>query len=145
MTNSRQKGKRGERAWRDELRDAGFIKAHRGQQYSGSSDSPDVVCPELPQFHFEVKYTQRLDLYGAVLQAVTDTKGTEKIPIVAHKKNNSEWLVVMQAGKFFTLVKDAGYGTPTLCRHCNSSRIVKSGFDEKTFQRYKCNDCKKYT
>jgi hypothetical protein len=36
--NSREKGKRGERAWRDELRAAGY-DARRGQQFSGSPDS----------------------------------------------------------------------------------------------------------
>lgn len=143
MTNSCQKGKRGERAWRDQLRDAGFLKSHRGQQYSGSPDSPDVICPELPNIHFEVKYTQRLDLYGSVLQAITDTKGTEKIPVVAHRKNNADWLVIMHADQWFRLVKDAGYAQPASCPHCQSSHIVKCGFDEKTFQRYLCRSCNK--
>ena len=52
--NSREKGKRGERAWRDELRANGYC-ARRGQQFSGSAESPDVVCEDLPAFHFEVK------------------------------------------------------------------------------------------
>jgi hypothetical protein len=42
--NSSQKGKRGERAWRDELIAHGY-SARRGQQFSGTPDSPDVVCP----------------------------------------------------------------------------------------------------
>jgi len=44
--NSREKGKRGERQWRDELRANGYT-ARRGQQFAGSPDSPDVVCEEL--------------------------------------------------------------------------------------------------
>ena len=44
--NSRQKGARGERQWRDELRANGYV-ARRGQQFSGSADSPDVVCNDL--------------------------------------------------------------------------------------------------
>ena len=143
MTNSRQKGKRGERAWRDELRDAGFVKSYRGQQFQGGTDSPDVVCPELPGIHFEVKYTQRLDLYGAILQAVNDAKSSDKIPVVAHKRNNCEWLVTMQAGNWLKMIKDAGYAQPATCKHCNSSKIIKFGFDEKTFQRYRCTECKK--
>jgi|ERR1041384_3043973 hypothetical protein len=51
--NSRQKGARGERRWRDELRAHGF-DARRRQQFSGSPDSPDVVCDELDWLHFEV-------------------------------------------------------------------------------------------
>ena len=60
--NSREKGKRGERRWRDVLRAAGFQKAHRGVQYSGGSDSPDVACPELPGIHFEVKAVEALNM-----------------------------------------------------------------------------------
>ena len=40
--NSREKGKRGERQWRDELRANGY-GARRGQQFCGSAESPDVV------------------------------------------------------------------------------------------------------
>jgi hypothetical protein len=43
--NSRQKGARGERQWRDELRADGY-EARRGQQFCGSAESPDVVCDE---------------------------------------------------------------------------------------------------
>jgi hypothetical protein len=50
--NSREKGKRGERQWRDELREQGFA-ARRGQQFSGGAESPDVVCDSLPWMHFE--------------------------------------------------------------------------------------------
>ena len=48
--NSRQKGARGERMFRDMFREAGF-EARRGQQFSGGTDSPDVVVPALPDFH----------------------------------------------------------------------------------------------
>lgn len=138
MTNSRQKGKRGERAWRDELRDAGFVKSYRGQQFQGGNDSPDVVCPELPNIHFEVKYTQKLDLYGAVLQAVTDTKGTDKMPVIAHKRNNCEWLVTMQADKWFRMVKDAGYSNVVFCPTCKESKVHSNGVDVKGFKRFRC-------
>ena len=69
--NSREKGKRGERQWRDELRANGF-RARRGQQFSGSADSPDVVCDDLPWAHFEVKAVERLSIYDAMDQAVHD-------------------------------------------------------------------------
>ncbi len=49
--NSRQKGARGERQWRDELRAHGF-QARRGQQFSGPPESPDVVCDSLPWIGF---------------------------------------------------------------------------------------------
>ena len=66
--NSREKGKRGERQWRDELRAEGF-HARRGQQFAGGADSPDVVCEELRGFHFEVKAVERLNIEDAMEQA----------------------------------------------------------------------------
>ena len=98
--NSRQKGARGERLWRDELRAHGYI-ARRGQQFSGSPDSPDVVCDSLP-YHFEVKVVEALNLRDAVEQAVRDAG--VKTPVVAHKRNHSPWLVTMLAEDWFKLV-----------------------------------------
>ena len=59
--NSRQKGKRGEREAAVFLTVNG-LPARRGQQFSGSPDSPDVVCPLLPGVHLEVKRCERTNL-----------------------------------------------------------------------------------
>lgn len=117
--NSREKGKRGERRWRDVLREAGFLKAHRGAQYHGGPDSPDVQCPELPGLHFEVKAVERLNVWEAMVQAVHDA-GTAKTPVVAHTRNRSGWLVTMRAEDWLDLVRrsdlvtsvPAGAGAP---------------------------------
>lgn len=106
--NSQAKGCRGERMWRDVLRSFGFT-ARRGQQYSGSPDSPDVVCDELP-YHWEVKCVQNLNVLNAFEQARRDA-GAGKIPVVAHKKNGKPWLITMSADDFLALVDDAS--TPT--------------------------------
>ena len=111
--NSRQKGARGERQWRDELRANGYDD-RRGQQFAGSPESPDVVCPALPWIHFEVKAVERLNLEEAMEQARTDcgqagpaptalTRG--KIPMVAHRRNFRPWLVTMEAADFFRLLR----------------------------------------
>ena len=100
--NSRQKGKRGERAWRDELRAQGY-DARRGQQFCGSPDSPDVVCASLPWAHFEVKAVERLNIEEAMVQARRDAGA--KVPFVAHKRNFCGWLVTMNAEAFFRLVR----------------------------------------
>jgi hypothetical protein len=71
--NSREKGKRGERQWRDELRANGYA-ARRGQQFSGSAESPDVVCESLPWIHFEVKAVERLNIEEAMEQARRDAR-----------------------------------------------------------------------
>lgn len=98
--NSRQKGCRGEREWRDHLIANGY-EARRGQQYSGSPDSPDVVC-NLP-FHFEVKRVEKLNIEKAVKQSEDDCG--EKMPVVAHKKNRGQWLVTMPEWVFFYLIR----------------------------------------
>src|ERR1051325_5388987 len=74
--NSREKGKRGERQWRDELRANGFA-ARRGQQFSGGAESPDVICEALAQFHFEVKAGGRLNIEEAMEQARRDCRNFE--------------------------------------------------------------------
>lgn len=108
--NSRNKGKRGERQWRDELRANGYA-ARRGQQFSGSPDSPDVVCDGLPWVHFEVKAVERLNIEGAMEQArrdaaISKVQGPKsKVPIVAHRRNFRPWLVTMEAETFFRLVR----------------------------------------
>ena len=105
--NSRQKGKRVERLWRDQLREAGFLKAFRGQQYCGAAGNADVVCPELPDFHFEVKGVQNLNVLAAMKQAINDCGW--KRPVVAHKKNGEPWLVTMLAADWLELVRRSDY------------------------------------
>ena len=101
--NARQKGARGEREWRDQLREAGYT-ARRGQQFSGGSDSPDVICEELAGvIHFEVKRVQALNIHAAVQQATRDGHG--KAPVVAHRKNGQEWLITMPSWVFFALLR----------------------------------------
>jgi hypothetical protein len=100
--DSREKGKRGERQWRDELRANGYA-ARRGQQFCGSSDSPDVVCDQLPWIHFEVKAVEKLRIHDAVDQARRECGG--KVPIVAHRKNFRLWLVTMEAETFFRFLR----------------------------------------
>jgi len=110
--NSREKGKRGERAWRDELRANGY-DARRGQQFSGSPDSPDVICDALPWLHFEVKCVERLNIEDAMDQSRRDAQAgpaptalrAEKIPLVAHKRRHRRWLVTMDAETFFRFVR----------------------------------------
>ena len=86
---SRDKGKRGEREVAAFLRSEGY-DAHRGVQYHGGPESPDVVG--LPGIHIEVKRTERFDLYGALAQSKGDAG--DDMPIVVHRKNECEWVVV---------------------------------------------------
>jgi len=95
--NSRQKGKVGEREFASLLREHGF-DARRGQQFSGSPDSPDVVSEALAWLHVEVKRVQNLNLTDACVQAAGDAAG--KPWIVAHRRNHAPWLITMRADTF---------------------------------------------
>ena len=99
---SRTKGKVGEREWAAFLRAHGFA-AHRGQQFSGSNESPDVVAPGLPGIHFECKRTEQVSLDAWLKQAKDDAG--DKIPVVAHRKNRGGWIIVMDAEQFMRLLK----------------------------------------
>ena len=101
--NSRQKGKVGEREFASLLREHGF-DARRGQQFSGSPDSPDVVSDALAWLHVEVKRVQNLNLADACAQAEGDSAG--KPWIMAHRRNHAPWLITMRAEFFFDLVRE---------------------------------------
>lgn len=101
MINSKQKGKRGEREWVLFLRSRGEV-ARRGQQFSGSLDSPDVVCESLPMIHFEVKFAKKVDIVKAMEQACNDAP-TGKIRVVAWKQTGPKktpWMTTMMASEF---------------------------------------------
>lgn len=84
------------------LTDAGFA-ARRGQQFAGGRDSPDVVCDALPGIHLESKRTERLSVYEALAQARADCG--DKTPVVAHRRNNRQWLAVMDLSDFLKILK----------------------------------------
>ena len=98
--NSKQKGARGEREFAKLCRDNGY-NARRGQQYNGI-EGDDVVG--LDGIHVEVKRVERLNIEDAMSQAKVDAKG--KLPIVAHRKNNCEWLITMRAEDWFKLYRE---------------------------------------
>ncbi|MDR1492027.1 MAG: hypothetical protein LBT05_04820 [Planctomycetaceae bacterium] len=100
---SRNKGKYGERELARELSRVLGITASRGVQFQGSPDSPDVVT-EIPNIHIECKRTERLQIYDAMQQAITDA-GISKIPVVLHRRNRKEWLVIVRLNDLPTLVQ----------------------------------------
>jgi len=94
--NSRAKGAAGERELAAWFRERG-IEARRGQQFSGSPDSPDVIAA-LPGFHIECKRVERFNAYDAMAQAAQDCGNN--VPVVFHRRNRGRWLVVMDAEHF---------------------------------------------
>ena len=102
--NSRRKGAVGEREIAKYLREHGY-DAHRGQQYKGGADSPDVEG--LPGFHIEVKRVERLDLNAAMEQSIRDAAENE-IPVVFHRRNNDYWKATMRLDDFMEVIKKHG-------------------------------------
>ena len=94
MVDSRNKGKRGERDAVTFLKGCGFSRAFRAQQFRGTSESGDVIIPELPLIHVEVKYRFTMKIGGKVLadaptQAQRDANGA-KAPVVLWRVNHDK-------------------------------------------------------
>lgn len=100
--NSRRKGKEGELELCSFLRERG-VEARRGQQFSGGTDSPDVVT-SFPHVHFECKRVQAGNPYDWLAQAQRDG-GEGKLHVVAHKRNRHEWIAVMPLDQLIELMK----------------------------------------
>ncbi len=101
--NSRQKGAAGERELANFLKERGHV-ARRGQQFSGGSDSPDIVCSTLAGFHIECKRVEAGNPYIWLAQAKRDA-GANKTPVVMHRKNKQEWVAILRLEDFLNLVK----------------------------------------
>lgn len=103
MTNSRDKGKRGEREARDRLNELFGWKCRRGQQYAGGPDSADLG--DIPvDVHFEVKRVEKLNLHSAIQQAISDAGNN--VPVVLHKRNRGEWIVSLRLDDLPRLVEE---------------------------------------
>jgi hypothetical protein len=105
---SKSKGKRGERECAAELAAVLGVTARRGVQYQGSTDSPDVIVEGLP-VHVEAKRVERLALWPAIDQAVADAG--EKVPMVWHRCNRRESVVIVRTCDLARLVEALHFAT----------------------------------
>lgn len=101
--NSRNKGKVGELELAEFFRQHGF-EARRGQQFHGGGDSPDVVVPDLPGVHVECKRVEAGNPYNWLAQARRDAGA--KLPVVFHRRNREDWIVILPASAFLKLLKE---------------------------------------
>lgn len=99
--NSRSKGVNGELEFAALLKTNG-IEACRGQQHAGGTDSPDVKVAGLTGVHFEVKRTEKGNLYVWLEQAIRDAGGN--LPIVAHRRNHRDWVAILSMEKLIELL-----------------------------------------
>ena len=65
---------------------------YRSVQYCGKEGSGDVLG--VPGVHIESKRTEKLSIYKAMSQAQDDCG--KDIPIVCHKRNLEQWLVICE-------------------------------------------------
>ncbi len=86
---SRDKGARGERELAREISRLFGVEAHRGRQYHGGPDAPDVKAGT-PGVHWECKRAEESRLYAALQQAKLDAG--ESVPVVAHRRNGKPWV-----------------------------------------------------
>ncbi len=100
---SRDKGKRGEREVVDLFKKHG-LDAHRGQQFKGTKDSPDVVT-EVEDMYVEVKRRQQFNLYKT-LEKADEEKPEGTNSVVFHRKDKEKWLVTMDADEFLDLLEE---------------------------------------
>ena len=104
---SRDKGRRGEYWLRDQLRSRGWT-SERGQQRSGSPDSPDVKCPELP-VHWEMKYGyKRLSIRPAMDKLRGETP-SDKTPILVWRQEREtpeSALAILPLADLLNLLKE---------------------------------------
>lgn len=100
--NSRNKGKCGELELAKHLIGLGFDGARRGQQFSGGSDSPDVVCASLPGIHIECKRVEQGNLYTWLAQAQRDCG--KNVPVVMHRRSKQKWVVILPLDQFLKMI-----------------------------------------
>ena len=104
-TNGKRKGKSGELELAQKLREYGY-DVRRSVQYNGKAEDgqPDLVG--MPYIHVECKRTEALRLYDAVDQAKRDSQNTGNIPVVFHRKNNSEWVAILPLDEFMKIYRE---------------------------------------
>jgi Holliday junction resolvase len=98
---SRQKGARGERDFRDLLRDHGFACDRDGSEFGD-------LRHEVEGVHFEVKRQERLSLPAWLRQAEEDADG--RVPVVAFRQSRQPWRVVIPADHYLELLHNRPRG-----------------------------------
>lgn len=103
--SSQRKGRSGERELSALLRDAGY-RVRPGRPVSYGTE-PDLVG--LPGIHVEVKRVERLNVSGAMAQAVRDAQRFhDGTPALFHRKNREGWLVTMELKDWLRLYGKVG-------------------------------------
>ena len=104
MTNSKQKGKRGELEVAHILQEHGFSGARRSAQYCGNTGEAADIIGCLPGFHIEVKRCETTKIWEWIAQAERDhPEGT--IPVVVFRRSRSGWQVCISLEEFLKIIE----------------------------------------
>ena len=100
---SKRKGKTGELEFCRLCNEHGWDAKRTAQVKGKTGEAGDVEG--LPGIHVEVKRTEAFHLYDALDQSRRDAiaNGNGDLPIVAYRKNDCRWVVVMDAHDWFTM------------------------------------------
>ena len=122
--NSRAKGARFERILRDELRRLFKWKdCRRSQQFCGATgEAADLTIPECPQISVECKAVSRGSVRTWMAQAIRDAGLASKIPVLAHKVPQKDWLVTLRLDDLPEIVKILSPHIPVEESECHSPR-----------------------
>jgi hypothetical protein len=99
--NSRRKGARGELE---------FIQQHLQPYWPTACRNLDQFkedkrdCLNVAGCHFQIKRTERLDLWGALGQAEGEAAATD-LPVVAFRRSRSKWYCVVEASELVALLR----------------------------------------
>ena len=89
---ARNKGAAAERELAALIRDTWGYEVHRGKVFYHESD-----LVGLDGIHVEVKRQERLNIYEAVRQAISEAgKSKDGLPAVFHRRDREGWLVTMR-------------------------------------------------
>jgi hypothetical protein len=102
---SREKGKRGERLWRDLVRSVGgFVEAVRAGYKQAAFGGGGADVEDDSGFWWEVKFVEALNVRRAYEQAAAAAP-LDKTPAVAHKTSRSIWLVTLAGEDFLRILR----------------------------------------
>jgi hypothetical protein len=104
VLNARAKGARGEREFITRYLVPFWPEAKRNLDQFGD-DKRD--CLQVAGVHFQIKRTERLELWAAIRQAEQEAIGAD-VPVVAFRRNRSGWYVCVDAGTFVATLASHG-------------------------------------
>jgi hypothetical protein len=99
--NSRRKGARGELE---------FIQQHLAPHWPDACRNLDQFkadkrdCLNVAGVHWQIKRTERLDLWAAIHQAQTEAAAND-VPVVAFRRNRSGWNCIVTADELIALLR----------------------------------------